>query len=123
MDSVEYVEFIGGWHNCSNASPEGNLKGFPDSRKGVRQFNRFISIFPFFTKAILHKRIIKCNCCRLLCRGLVFPWLTIIFPVEQWLLLAAARPAIFPVLAKITIREYPSAVASQLAEVTGQSVP
>lgn len=50
VDPVEDVELGCGRRNWSNVSPEGSLNFLPDSRKGVRQFNRLISIAPLITR-------------------------------------------------------------------------
>ena len=58
VDAVEDVEFGCGWRNWSNVSPECSLNRVPDSRKGVRQFNRFIGVAPVLWKFVLD----HCNC-------------------------------------------------------------
>jgi hypothetical protein len=42
VDAAELVKFWVRWRNWSNVSPEGSLNRFPDSTKGVRQFNGLI---------------------------------------------------------------------------------
>jgi len=59
VDSVELVKSAVRWRNWSNVSPEGSLNFFPDSRKGVRQFNRFISVSPFFAEAVFDEAVIE----------------------------------------------------------------
>ena len=58
---IDRVELAGGWRNCSNVSPEGILKRFPDSRKSVRQFNGCIGITPVSPKSTLHQCSVHVN--------------------------------------------------------------
>lgn len=48
VDSVELVKSAVRWRKCSNVSPEGSLKRFPDSRKSVRQGKRLVGIAPLY---------------------------------------------------------------------------
>ena len=68
VDAVEEVEPLVRWRNWSYVSPEGSLKRLPDSRKGVRQFNRFICISPIVVLEIAGKGIIQRLDRRLVCR-------------------------------------------------------
>ena len=68
VDAIEDVEPLVRWRNWSYVSPEGSLKRFPDSRKGVRQFNRFICISPIIVLEIAGKGIIQRLDRRLVCR-------------------------------------------------------
>ena len=59
VDAVELVKCAVRWRNWSNVSPEGSLNFFPDSRKIVRQGNRFISVSPRFAETIFYQGIVQ----------------------------------------------------------------
>ena len=59
IEAVELVKHRVRRRNCSNVSPEGSLKRFPDSRKGVRQFNRCIGITPVGFESISNQCIYR----------------------------------------------------------------